>query len=175
MRLDLGNLFHLISVSQPASEIRSQMKKKIEVFIGVHTHMHTNMSMGRGVRIVFLSYWSPHRLVLKFINNAENTQTLLFYYFCIGLDKMAWLLLIVRHHFRIGGFQNTKAAIDDKSLVLYSTYQTVALSDLVSLNENCNFFFMSNLNHPLCWWYIYCTSNIHRMFCILLEKQQEIK
>ena len=49
MRLDLGNLFHLISVSLPVSKIRPKMRKKIKVFIGVHAHAHINRAMRRRV------------------------------------------------------------------------------------------------------------------------------
>lgn len=42
MKLDFGNLFHLISVSLPATEIKPGMSKKLEIFIGAHAPSHTH-------------------------------------------------------------------------------------------------------------------------------------
>lgn len=88
MKLDFGNLFHLISVSLAALEIRAKMSKGLELFTGLprcpHTHEHTHkntpqqQSVDEAVCldhlfISSLSHQTPDGFVPEFINNAENS------------------------------------------------------------------------------------------------------
>lgn len=84
MKLDFGNLFHLISVSLAASEIRAKMSKGLQDFrrfsrLRAHTHTHPQQSVDEAVCldhlfISSLSHQTPDGFVPEFINNAENSS-----------------------------------------------------------------------------------------------------